>query len=97
MKNAELMVIVGYSFNRVDNHFNELFVAESAGKKVAIINPDLEGTKSSVCALLGLDPQILTKQTIDSISVQSTDSLLFVPSTSEDMNPEMLAKIQSGW
>ena len=97
LKKADVMVVVGYSFNRVDNHFNELFVAAAGGKRVAIINPDLEGTKSAVCNLLGIDPNTLTKQTIDGIQVDSSNSLLFVPSYSQDVNAEMLAKIHAGW
>ena len=97
LKQADVMVVVGYSFNRVDSHFNELFAAASGGKRVAVINPDLEGTKSAVCNLLGIDPNALTKQTINDVEVDCSDSLLFVPSYSQDVNPEMLTKIQSGW
>ena len=96
LKQADVMVVVGYSFNRVDSHFNELFAAASGGKRVAVINPDLEGTKSAVCNLLGIDPNALTKQTINDVEVDCSDSLLFVPSYSQDVNPEMLTKIAIG-
>ena len=97
MKKADVMIVVGYSFNRVDNHFNEMFAAAAGGKKVAIINPDLEGTKSAVCDLLSIDPGSLTKQTINSVQVDSSHNLLFVPSYSQDVTADMLEKIRSGW
>ena len=97
LKGAELMVVAGYSFNRVDNHFNELFVAAAGGKKIVIINPDLEGTKSTVCDLLGISSNTLTRQIIDGIPVDCSNSLLFVPSRGEDVSADMLAKIRAGW
>ena len=97
LSDCESIIVVGYSFNRVDNHFNELFAAAAGGKRVAIINPDLEGTKAAVCALLGINPSTLTKQTIEGITVEGSNSLLFVPAYCENIRPDMLCKIQTGW
>ena len=96
LKNSEMMIIVGYSFNRVDSHFNELFVAAGGGKKIVVINPDLEGTKSMVCNLLGVNPDTLSRQTIEGVPVESSANLLFVPVRCEELSAEMLARIRAG-
>ena len=97
LKNSEMMVIVGYSFNRVDSHFNELFMAAAGGKKIVVINPDSDGSKSMVCSLLGVNPETLSRQTIEGVSVERSANLLFVPVRCEELSAEMLARIRAGW
>ena len=41
VKNAEIIVVVGYSFNEADEHFNDIIRQNFANKKVHIIAPDV--------------------------------------------------------
>ena len=97
MADADLLIAVGYAFNRVDSHFNDLFRSSASGKRVAVINPDLDGTKATVCGLLGVSPSTLTNTTMAGIPVMRSSSLLFVPTRCEDVSDDMIAQILSGW
>ncbi|MGE0114491.1 MAG: hypothetical protein AB7T07_06370 [Steroidobacteraceae bacterium] len=41
VKNAERIVVVGYSFNNADEHFNDILRQQMHGKTVTIIGPDV--------------------------------------------------------
>ncbi|MEZ4554190.1 MAG: hypothetical protein R3B59_09820 [Dehalococcoidia bacterium] len=97
MNDAELLVVVGYAFNRVDSHFNDLFRAAASGKKVAVVNPDADHMRAAVCGLLGVAPETLTAVTMGGTPVQRSNNLLLVPSKGEDVTDEMLAQIRAGW
>lgn len=97
LQDADLLLAVGYGFNRVDNHFNDLFRSHAEGKKVAIINPDIQAVKESVCSLLGREPSILSSISHSGVQVERSAQLLFVPLKAEDVNEEMLTWIKDGW
>ena len=97
MSEAKVLVAIGYAFNKVDNHFNDLFRASSVGKRIVIINPDLRGSRSAVCQLLGVDPDTLSPIRMGGLEVHSSDRLLFVPARSEDVNESLLSMVRSGW
>ena len=94
---ADIIIAIGYAFNRIDNHFNDLFRVSSDGKRIAIINPDLDGSRMAVCQLLGIDSETLSPVTIGGIEVWSSEKLLFVPARSEDIDAQLLSVIKSGW
>ena len=97
LRESQLIVAVGYAFNRIDNHFNDLFRSAVNGKRVAVINPDLNGSVDAVCGLLGRNRDTLTTVTMSGISVQRSDQLLFVPAKCEEVGEDMLANIKGGW
>ena len=97
MSAAESLIVVGYAFNSIDSHFNDLFRSTATSKRVAIINPDLENTRAAVCELLGVAPSTLTSMTMSGIQVERSANLLFVPSRCEAIGTDLLAQIRAGW
>ena len=97
LREADMVIAVGYAFSRVDSHFNDLFRSAAEGKKVAIINPDLVGAQEAVCGLLGRTIEALTTTRMSGVEVQRSDQLLFVPVNCEDVSEEFLSSIRGGW
>jgi len=97
MADSELLVVVGYAFNRIDSHFNDLFRAAGAGKRVAVINPDMESTRTAVCRLLGVEPSTLSNVTMAGTTVHRSSHLLLVPARGEDVSEALLAGIRASW
>ncbi len=97
LRESELLVAVGYAFNPIDSHFNDLFRSSADGKKVAVINPDSNGSIDAVCGLLGRDRSALTIVEMYGVQVHRSDQLLFVPVKSEDVTEDMLSTIRGGW
>ncbi len=97
MMDAELLVVVGYAFNRIDSHFNDLFRAAAPGKRIAVVNPDADGTRLAVCGLLGMAQDTLSNVTLAGVPVQRSSNLLLVPAKGEDISDELIAQIRVGW
>ena len=97
MKDADLLIAVGYAFNRVDSHFNDLFRYAATGKRVAVINPALEESRMAVTRILGVEPSSLTTMTKFGFEVLRSDNQLFVPLKGEDVTTEVLSSLKSGW
>lgn len=97
MQESELLAVVGYSFNRADNHFNDLFRSVAQGKRVAVINPDFQTAKEVVCQLLGRDPASLTTISHAEVTVERSESLLLVPLKAEEVDESFLNWILGGW
>lgn len=60
IKNADKIVVIGYSFAYADEHFNDL-LRKNASKEIIIINPEYEFMKSQVARLLGKSESGFTK------------------------------------
>ncbi|MXY80350.1 MAG: hypothetical protein F4Y94_11895 [Chloroflexi bacterium] len=97
LNDADLLVGVGFSFNPVDRHFNDLFRKAAGQKRTAILNPDLDGTTAAICALLGQDPQALSSIEFQGHSARRSDQLLIVAVPSEEVSAALLDTIRSGW
>ena len=97
MMSAELIIAIGYAFNRIDSHFNDLFRAAGPGKRVAVINPDLAGVRTDVCRLLGIEPATLSNVRMAGVSVHRSNQLLLVPQRGEEVTDELLSAIRAGW
>ena len=97
MREAELRVVVGEAFNRIDSHFTDMFRAAAPGKRIAVVNPDADGTRLAVCGLLGMTQSTLSNVTLAGVPVQRSSNLLLVPSKGEDISDELIAQIRTGW
>ncbi|MBW7933287.1 MAG: hypothetical protein H3C62_06640 [Gemmatimonadaceae bacterium] len=97
MTDAGMLIVVGYAFNRIDSHFNDLFRVAANGKRVAVVNPSIEDTREAVCRLLGVAADTLTAVTMAGVPVQRSNNLLFVPLRGEDISDEMFAQMRDGW
>lgn len=93
LREADTLIVVGYAFNRVDSHFNELFRSNAPGKRVVIINPDLESSRTTVCNLLNTIPTSLTRSTLAGVNIERSDGLTFVPVNAESVEPILLERL----
>lgn len=96
LKAAELIVIVGYSFNLIDRHFNDL-LRRAPQARLAAINPDAQTVRASLCGLLGVQPDALTQQTFGQFDAWRTDRLIVVKAGSGDVTQDMVASLAAGW
>ena len=97
LNESDAFVAVGYAFRRVDSHFNDLFRESAKGKKVIVINPDIEGVQAELLRLLNVTASSLTSVKIENVDVRRSDSLLFVPLRCEEVSDALLSRISKGW
>lgn len=92
---AKAIVVIGYSFNTVDRHFNDLIRkrAGAADAKLVVINPDLENTTANVCALLGRSSESLTSVTKAGFLVSQGGNLVLVNARSEELTSQNLQQL----
>ena len=97
LNESDVLVAVGYAFRRVDSHFNDLFRESAKGKKVIVINPDLEGVQTELLRLLNVTASSLASVKMGNVDVRRSDSLLFVPLKGEEVSDTLLSRINKGW
>lgn len=92
---ASAIVVVGYSFNTVDRHFNDLIRkrAGHANARLVVINPDIDTTGKNVCSLLGKAPDTLTEITRNGFEARQGGSLLLVKARSEELTMAKLRQL----
>ena len=95
---AAAIVITGYSFNLADEHLNDLLRKRhgTTDTKIIVINPDLEGTLTNVCKLLGQNSGQLTRITVKDFECKQARNLTFVNAKSEELSPEVLSSLLDG-
>ena len=96
MAEADLLVAVGYAFHRIDSHFNDLFRQAGSGKRLVVVNPDLDGARTAVCGLFGIDPSTLTSVRRAGVDVHQSGQLRLVPTRGEEVTEELVAWIRGG-
>lgn len=90
IKKAKTMVIVGYSFNVADEHFNDLIRKGNKDTKLVIVDPNLEGAVSRVCQTLGHAKAELKDIKIQGLECKADKRLTFVKAKAEDITSEKL-------
>ncbi len=92
---ASAIVIVGYSFNLADEHLNDLLRKRrgSTDTKILVVNPDIDGTSSNVCKILGLASDQLTAVTKAGLSCRQAGSLMFVDAATEQLTAPTLESL----
>lgn len=92
---ASLIIIVGYSFNLADEHLNDLFRKRrgASDAKIIVINPDMDGTASNLCKIIGQDKEQLSNVTRHGLECKQAGSLLFVRATTEQLTPAFLEEL----
>lgn len=96
LKSADLIVIVGYSFNLIDRHFNDL-LRRAPQARIAVINPDAPTVRANLCSLLALQPDAMTKQAFGATEAWRTERLIVVQAGSSDVTKQMVASFGDGW
>lgn len=90
---ARAVVIVGYSFNIADEHFNDLLRKGNANTPIVIINPDCAALIPNVTKILGTRPNDLNDIQLGGIQCKRGGRLTFAPVRSEDINESLLAAL----
>ena len=92
---ASSIVIAGYSFNLVDEHFNDLFRKRrgATSTKIIVVNPDIDGTSANFCNILGQAPGQLTNVTKAGLDCRKAGNLLFVNATTEQLTSDNLGQL----
>lgn len=88
VEEAEQIVIVGYSFNYTDEHFNDLLRKKAGGKKLVVINPELEKVTKEVCHLMGKTEATLNAVENSGFSGRAGNGLLFLKARAEELTIE---------
>lgn len=96
LRSADLIVIVGYSFNLIDRHFNDL-LRRASQARVAAVNPDAATVRGNLCNLLGVQPDALTKQAFGPFQAWRTDRLIVLQAGSGDVTKDVVASLEAGW
>ena len=92
---ASSIVIAGYSFNLVDEHFNDLFRKRrgATSTKIIVVNPDIDGTSANFCNILGQAPGQLTNITKAGLDCRKAGNLLFVNAATEQLTSDILGQL----
>lgn len=96
LKSAELIVIIGYSFNLIDRHFNDL-LRRAPQARIAAVNPDAVTVRGNLCNLLGVQPDALTKQAFGTFDAWRTERLIVLQAGSGDVTKGVIASLEAGW
>ena len=54
MEDASVVLVIGYSFARVDEHFNDLLRKGNAAARIVVIGPRVESAWTSAARILGI-------------------------------------------
>lgn len=91
---ANRLLITGYSFSTVDEHFNDLIRKRrgSTASKIIVINPDLEQTVANVTEILGRNTSHLNDTAVANFKCRQSRDLLFVKARAEQLTPADIDK-----
>jgi hypothetical protein len=88
LANADVILVVGYSFAAADEHFNDL-LRNSKGR-VLVVNPSLESTVQAASLILGIDSTDLSTKVIAGHDAMTSRRLTVIGATAEDVGPELI-------
>ena len=86
------IVITGYSFNRTDEHLNDLIRKRRGGTdtRIVVINSNIDAVVENVCSVLGQDARQLTDTIRANLACKQTRNLLFVEANTQNLTREIL-------
>ena len=92
---AQAIVIIGYSFNSADEHFNDLIRKRRGNTdvRVIVINPDVAGTVANVCKILRQAPDQLNDTQRAGFECKQGGNLLFVKAMTEQLTAQALTEL----
>ena len=93
IKAAKKIVIVGYSFNVADEHFNDLLRKGNRDAKLIVIDPGLEAVVNRVCQTLSHDKSTLRSIAIDGLECKTAGRLMFVKAKAEEVQSRQLMNL----
>lgn len=93
VEEAEQIVIIGYSFNYTDEHFNDLLRKKASGKQLIVINPEIDDLTKKVCGLLGKAENTLNNVAKAGFQGCAGNGLLFLKARAEELIIEKMKDI----
>lgn len=89
LKNAEKIVIVGYSFNSSDEHFNGM-LRECRNKPVIIIDTNVEAIKTMLCSIYGTRTDDYSPINVQGYEAFIHDNLKIIKANAHEINYSQL-------
>lgn len=86
IKQASKLLIVGYSFNVVDEHFNDLIRKQNPTAKLVIVNPSVDAVVEDACRVVNVSSTSLTQCTVAGRTGKEGGRLRFCPARAEDLS-----------
>lgn len=93
LKDAEAIVIVGYSFAVADGHFNDMLKLLPQECKVVVLDPNANGLAGMVCRSTGTRDDDLSDRRIGNHNCRAAGRLVIVPAKAEDVSKDDLLKL----
>jgi hypothetical protein len=85
IKGAKTIVILGYSFNVADEHFNDLIRKYNKEAKLIVFDPNLKGVVDRVCQTIRFDPTALRVARVAGFDCKKGGRLTFVKAKAEEI------------
>ncbi len=93
IKDAHKIVIIGYSFNVADEHFNDLIRKYNTGAPLIVINPEIVPVIDDVCRVTNFDKNSLSNMTKHGLSCSQGGRLTFLSAKAQDLSASTLLQI----
>ena len=93
IKAAKTIVIVGYSFNVADEHFNDLIRKGNKEAKLVVIDPNCDAVVNRVCQTLRYDRTALRSVEVSGLELKMGGRLTFVKAKAEDITSGQLMEL----
>jgi hypothetical protein len=90
IENAKIILIIGYSFNFADEHFNDVIRKKTPGKKIIIVNPDIDSIKTQFCKIKKLSEDSFSKSKQQGFDCYQSDNHVFVKGKAEEFTYEKI-------
>ena len=93
IEQADRIIIVGYSFNVADEHFNDLIRKRNNSADIILINPNIEMVKPLVSRVLALDYTNFTKTPVGGINRWKYGRVALFEAKAEEVTAKKLQEI----
>lgn len=93
IQEAEQIIILGYSFNYTDEHFNDLLRKKANAKRLVVINPEIDQLTAEVCRLMRKRQEDLNTIEKAGFEGRGGNELIFLKARAEELTIEKLNQI----
>lgn len=93
LQNAELVVVIGYSFARADEHFNDLLRKGATDARFVVVNTELRGPAEALAAIIDMDPSRLQATQRAGFAILTGGRITAVQARAEDLDNDFLANV----
>lgn len=93
IKSVRKLVIIGYSFNVADEHFNDLIRKYNTGAELIVINPEIDPVIDDVCRVTNFDKSNLSAMTKHGLNCSQGGRLTFLSAKAQDLDATLLLQI----